>query len=465
MKTQSLERPIVIVGAGMTGLLAALFIKKKEPRADVILVECSDRVGGNYRGMDLPGFGYCDMAMRLIYETGIPEFDSILHGLLPEDEWHILPDNVKDVVGAYWQGELQTHSPYLDLRRLGEPVRQRCEREVLESVRKDSGSEPAENASRYLQARFGPTAGGYVEKVLEKLYGVPSSLLHRTATVQPAMDRVILYGEEQMLPIMKDQKMRSVIAWPDQLTLPVKRVPAQSGLYPRRFGINRVIDAAFQHLQQQGVRFVFNRKVSSLDLDCDMIAAARLDNGDVIDHPALLISANGLHGSLGMLINGTEPLPNIAPPRVWLVFLRTQERPGMDGLYHFWCFDEAYRTFRVTSYANYCPAARNEQGYPLCVELWSEDQDASHAIARALRELQGMNICGEDGITAQAAMRAANMHSLCSLESVDKLRAMREEVRRRSPQNMVTVGPFIEDGLMLLYEVSRRMCAMISARL
>src|SRR5215510_4495880 len=126
------EGPVVITGGGMTGMLAALFIKKREPRADVIIVERSDQAGGSYRGFDLPGFGYCDRAMRLIYETGISELDAILHGILPENEWHVLPDNVKDIAGIYWRGELQTHSPYLDLRRLPQSVYRQCEREILQ---------------------------------------------------------------------------------------------------------------------------------------------------------------------------------------------------------------------------------------------------------------------------------------------------------------------------------------------
>ncbi|HWQ91519.1 MAG TPA: NAD(P)-binding protein [Clostridia bacterium] len=466
MKT--IDHPIVIVGGGMTGTLAALFIKKREPRAEVILVERSGQVGGSYRGVHLPGFGYCDRAMRLIYETGLPEFDSILHGLLPPEEWHVLADNVKDVVGAYWRGQLQKYSPYLDLRRLEEPERRACERELLERLRHSGGeSGHAEDASQYLRARFGPTAGGYVEKVLEKFYCMPASDLHETATYQPAMNRVILYGEDEMGPVMRDEKLRALIAWPDQLTLPVKRQPSQSGLYPRRFGINRVIDAAFQQLQDQGVRLLLNRGVASLKIDGDAVTAVTLDDGTVIENPALLIGANGLHGSLSVLRKGNAPEPaGFTPPRCWQVFLRVTERPNMDGLYHFWCFDETCRTFRVTSYANYCPDAKTADGYPLCVEVWSSDAEPRQAIHRAVDELGRMNIIsGHEAISAWAAIPAMNMHGLCTMEHVRRLRAMRQELKELSPANMITVGPFIEDGVMLLYEVCRKMCTLISQRL
>jgi protoporphyrinogen oxidase len=462
------EGPVVIAGGGMTGMLAALFIKKREPRSDVVIVERSAQAGGSYRGVHLPGFGYCDRAMRLLYETGIPEFDAILHGLLPEKEWYVLPDNAKDIVGAYWRGELQTHSAYLDLRRLSQPERRRCEREVLERLRNQGGeSQPNEDAAHYLSGRFGSAAGGYIEKVLEKLHGVPASALHQSATHQPAMNRVVLYGEAEMQPVMRDEKLRSVIAWPDQLTLPVKRQPSQSGLYPRKFGIDRVIDAAHQQLERQGTRFLFNRHVAALEVAGKDITRVLLDDGMALEKPALLLGANGLHGSLTMLREGTgPPASDFVPPRCWHVYLRLAERPNMGGLYYCWCLDEAYRTFRVTNYANYCPDAWNAQGYPVCVELWSSDATAQEAIQRAVRELREMKLVnGEDGITARAATQALNMHALCTLEYVQKLRVMRRELRERSPRNMITVGPFIEDGVMQLYDVSRKMCGMISERM
>jgi len=449
-------------------MLAALLIKKRKPRADVVIVERSAQPGGSYRGVNLPGFGYCDCAMRLYYETGLPDFDAILHGLLPEKEWYVLPDNVKDIVGAYWRGELQTHSPYLDLRRLSQPERRRCEREVLERLRNQGGeSQQTEDAAQYLRRRFGSATGGYIEKVLEKFYGVPASALHESATYQPAMNRVVLYNEAEMQPVMRDEKMRSVIAWPDQLTLPVKRQPSQSGLYPRKFGIDRVIDAAHQQLERQGTRFLFNRRVAALKVAGKGVTRVLLDDGMVLEEPALLLGANGLHGSLNMLREGTGPsASDFVPPRCWHVYLRLAERPNMGGLYYCWCLDEGYRTFRVTNYVNYCPDARNAEGYPVCVELWSSDATTQEAIQRAVRELGEMNLVnGEQGIGARAAVQAMNMHALCTLENVQKLRAMRQELRERSPRNMITVGPFIEDGVMQLYDVSRKMCAMISERM
>jgi hypothetical protein len=329
-----------------------------------------------------------------------------------------------------------------------------------------NGSGESQDAANYLTHRFGPTAGACLTRVLEKFYGLPAAAMHESATCQPAMNRVVLYGEETLEPLLSNQKMRAVIAWPDQLTLPVKRDPPQSGFYPKRFGFNRVIDAAVHQLSTDGVRILFNRSVTSLERSGNHIISVTLDDGSTIQKPGLVVSANGLQASLALLRQpGEAPLRVPAPPRSWMVFLRINEPPQMGRLYHFWCFDEAFRTFRVTNYCGYCPDARTEAGYPLCVELWSSDEDAAQATRRAIQELRQMEVLNGAEITAQAALPGANMHALRTLETVQQLRALRTEVKERSPANMITVGPFIEDEVMLLYEVWRKMYPMIAERL
>jgi protoporphyrinogen oxidase len=466
-RAQALGRSnVVIVGAGMSGILAAFLVKKQHPLTNVLVIERSGQAGGHFRGIDLPGFGYCDRAMRLLYETGISELDAILHGILPENEWHVLPDNVKDIVGIYWRGELQTHSAYLDLRRLPQSVYCQCEREILQCAGNGKLVSPAANAAQYLTGRFGPTTASFLASVLQKFYGVSASALHESATCQPAMNRVILYDKDQMRFVLHDEKLRAVIAWPDQLTFPLKRQAPQSGLYPRRFGMTRVIDAAVTKLMQMGVHFLFNRRVASLEISGDNVSAVNLDDGTVIHAPALLINANGLHASLGMLHDpGSSPSAEPPPPRCWMVFLRTLEPPNMGRLYHLWCFDETLQTFRVTNYANYCPDARTVEGYPLCVELWSDDPRPSQAVARAIEELRRMNVIGQKYITAHAAVQGPNLHALCTLDYIERLRAVREEVQQRSPSNMLTVGPFVQEGSMLLFDVARTMHAMLTERM
>lgn len=450
----------------MAGLLAALFIKKQKESQDVVIMERSGVAGGLFRGVDLPGFGACDSGMRFLYETGIPDLDEMMHGILPEKEWRVFAGTARDIGGIYWRGELQTHSPYLDLRRLSEAERRACECEMrFCSQMRDPHSAPAPNAAEYLIARFGRTAGGHLIRVLEKLHRVPASTLDKFATHQLPMNRVVLFGEGRQPSMWMDEVSREVIAWPDQLLLPPRQPLASRALYPQRFGMTRVIDALVQQLRRRGVHCWFNRNVAKLEIVGNKVSAVKVDNGQTLANPRLLISATGLAGSLGML-RGTAGfvLPGTSPRRSWLIFLRVSAPPEMGKLYHFWCFDEAYRTSHVTHYSAYCPEARTDDGFPLCIELWSEDRHPAQAIARAARELRHMGILKQEvRITAQAAVQAPNLHAQCTLENARQMRAMRDEVKQRSPENMIAVGPFVEEGVMMLYEIARSMCELIAS--
>ncbi len=444
--------PVIIVGAGMSGLLAALFIKKRRPSSQITIVEHSGEAGGHYREVDLAGFGWCDRAMRLIYETGIPELDQVIRDILPDNEWQEFPGNEKDIAGIYWQGGLQCHSPYIDLRRLPQSVTRQCEKEILQHLH--SSTESIMDAGSYLLNRFGPTAAEYLVRVLEKFYAVPATKLDVSATFQPAMNRVVLYDEERMQALLQDEALCKRIAWPDQLTLPIQRSLSQSALYPKKFGMNRVIDAMVRQLLDQGVRFLFNRRITSCEIAAGSIASVTLDDDSRLD-ASQVIAANGMHSAHGLLY-GKQSYP--AAPPCWLVFLRITLPPRMERLYHFYCFDEACATFRVTHYYNYCPDAHDGTGYPLCIELWQDAESETTAIAQALRELQLMDILAPGtAVVAQAALRSSNMHALCTLEFMQNTRRMRTELEQQIPANMIAVGPFVEDGVMLLYEVWRDM--------
>ncbi len=448
------EHSVVIIGAGMSGMLAASYIQTYYPSAKVTILEQSSAPGGLYRGLDIPGIGHCDHAMRMIYETGYGALDCVIRSILPEDDWHIYPDNEKDIAGIYWNASLQSWSPYMDLRRLPQAQYRACEQEIRNCIA-NASSQTAENALDYVQDRFGPHASMYLQKALEKLYQVPAHLLDISALAQPAMNRVVLYDEETLAPLLTDAKLRSMIAWPNQLTLPVKRVPSQAGLYPKQFGMHHVIDALYEKLCQQGVVFHFECEVLSMDVQGGNVLSFTGSNGQSFENPSLVIAANGLQPACQLLNIDTSLLPS--PPPSWLVYLRLASLPDMQNLYHFYCLDEGYATFRVTHYYNYCPDAYQD-GYPLCIELWSQDSDKQGAIARALFELRQMGILhSDDVILASAAIPTRNYHAHCTLEYTNSIDHIRQQAKAAQPENMQIIGPFCEPGVLLLYDVWRDM--------
>lgn len=449
---------IVIAGAGMNGMMAALLLSRHVSPERIVIIDTASVPGGNYRCVDYKD-GSFDQGMRMLYETGDAEFDALIRGILPESEWHVLPGNTKDIAGIYWNGKLQTNSAYLDLRRLSDYAA--CKAEVLAAIAAGRAPDLA-NAQAWLTGRYGPKVAGYLGAALEKLFALPASKLDLVATHQPAMNRVILFGEKELQPLLKQDALRERVAWPDQLTLPALRPFNQAALYPKQYGMNRVIDALQAQLKKAGVRFLYQDAITAIERKGESITAIRTKNNADLGE----VERCYWTGSMPALAKLLDAKPQGAPmpplPPSALVHLALPEPPDMGRLYHFYCFDKGFKTFRLTHYANYCAAAKRKEGYPVCMELWHLPSDEALIVRTAREELEAFGIArGAKNIYVYGVTHTPNLHAHCSLEAMDATRRLRHALRERTPRNLTLLGAFAEEGQWLLYEVWRDMVRKI----
>lgn len=433
-------------------MMAALLLKRRHPSRQVILLEAAAQPGGNYRCVDLGPQGRFDQGMRMFYETGIPEFDALIHGILPAQDWHVMRGNEKDIAGIYWKGGLQVHTPYLDLRRLEPDAFAACKREVLAAAEADKPADTA-YALAYLQGRFGPMVAGMLGEVLEKLYGAAAQQLDVIACKQPAMDRVVLFDSETMQGLLGDAALRARVAWPEQLTLPVMRPFNQAALYPRRYGMDAVIARLQAQLEDAGVALRLGDSIQYIEQAQGRIRTIRTKSAQ-IDAPAQLLWTGGLP-VLAKLLGLAVPPPPAMPQTALAYVLLPQPPEAMQRLYHFYCFDKGLHSFRVTNHANYCPDAKHAAGYPLCVELWNVPPGVEPG-ALAVKELSAMGIATEGAVVAGVA-HTPNLHAMCGLEAVQGMRKLREGVQALAVENLELAGVAAVEGLLLLYEVWRDM--------
>lgn len=425
-----------VIGGGLPGMVAAWLLARRGAR--VTLVEASSRLGGLYGSVDYGGGGVFDFGMRVLYDSGIAEIDTLLHSLLPE--WQVLEGNRKDIAGIYWEGRLQAHSPYLDLR--GRPEAG----EWLAQLRVAAPA-PAEDAEAYFRARFGAGAAEPLCRVVEKLYGLPACEVSAAAARHPAMDRVLLVDEDAMGPVLGDESLRARIGYPDQLRLPVRRASAQCGRYPRRMGMQQVVDALAERLRDAGVRVMMHTRVTALERHRERVTALALD-GRRLAAGAVFWTA-GLSPLAGLLW-GAAPL---RLPTVAQVHLRFAEKPRMEALYHCYVYDAGFRSFRVTQHGNYCEEAHNALGWPVCVEYWGEAEDAAR---EAAAELHRMGLVA-DAPTFRAVQPVPHIHQLFTLACSRSLATLREGIAGQRPANLFTAGMMAQGGELLLYEVLRAM--------
>lgn len=454
---------VVIAGAGMTGLMMALRIKQLDPRIDVVIFDRADRPGGMYQSIEYPDGRLFDYGMHLIYESCNPDVDNLYREVMDERDWHIHENNEKDIAGLYFRGRLQDYSHYVDLRSFSDAEKKRFLGDFMLNLG-TNGNDCGRSGSRFLVSQFG---GEIVESVhrplIQSLYGVNIEDIDQFAIKATALERVVLFDPDTMLDLMKSDKIRSRLAFPDQLNLPPYRTNSQKALYPKRFGMKHYIDRLVGTLQQRGVEILTN--IAGMSLNCsdaqvDSITISGKD-GDSRKIPVQTlfwsIGWPSLAHALGTDMSGIGKPGGTKVVFANLVFDRI---PLMDRLYYFYCYDPGFATFRVTNYANYCPAAAVD-GFPVCVELWLSrlGLDPKHlsdeqCLALALDELRRFGVIKENyALKFSAIENKGGEFPLPSIANVTAIGEIKKRVLNKGMRNIEVTGIMASDDLFFIPDI------------
>lgn len=451
---------IVLSGAGLSALFIAKFVKTHFPEKTVTIVDASSEVGGQFGSIDFGPHGLVDHGMHVYYDCCVPEVDQLIQSALPDSEWNIYHDNEKDVAGIFFNGKLQTHSPYPDLRALPADKLARYAGDLLQSCANPSIDEP-QNSYDFLLGQFGKSLADEIfVPILEKLHLRHPRELHLLASRLTAINRVNLFDFDFVAELSAVEKLRDRIAFPDQMALPRVRVNNQRALYPAKFGFSHATRALQHELIKMGVKFHLKSRVNRLGIAGDRVSHIHLTDGDQNDHSIecdQLYWAAGLTSLakfLGVSLQGF--MPEKRPP-TYFVYFKFGRKPMMDGLYYFYCFDRSFRSFRVTNYSGYCPQAANE-GFPICVEFWSRESDSlsdADILSLARRELESFGVVARDWTASFSAVYKGNAIPIPSLSNMHSLDRVRDEINQKNLLNLTSVGLLSESHVFFISEVLR----------
>lgn len=455
-----MARNHVVGGGGISGLVAALLLAQRKDGAGVIVVEAESDVGGLLRSFDYGEHGRFDYGTHLMAETGEPDLDRLLFGLLEEHEWEILEGARRDLAGLFFNGRLQSNSIYMDLRSLPPADLAKCVEGLHGAI--DQNEVPASaSAHEYAVARFGgPIAELAVAPAVRKLFGLDARLMDTMATMLTSMERVILFDEEPFLAMMGSDPIRARVAFPEQRKLPQRWASGRRSYYPRHFGMHRVIDALSGRLNRLGVTVLTQARIKQVECTGSRVEGITLEQEKKairLDDIASLYWTIGLPGLIPLL--GLQPRHDglDKPLKTVVVNLLLDRPPDMGDLYYFYCYDPGFRTFRVTHYSNYCSGATRNGAYPICVELLIGDDPAPDPLEleqSAITELSGFGIMpdGARVLFSRAAVLASGfpMPSLRNIRFLDQVRAL---VRERGIDNLHMLGIFSEPRLFFQRDV------------
>lgn len=393
----------IVVGSGPAGLTAALSLVAATDRK-VILIEPQAEIGGLWRSFRYGADACFDYGMHNIFDCGDARIDGLLAGLLPPDQWVRLEGANRDVAGVFYGGRLQTNSPSIDLRRLPEETRQRMAGEILQAaVAPAADTVPSCAAEQALKWWGHAVTQQVIAPVMRKLFGHPLEKLDLQALRLTALSRVILFDADPMRDLMRSERLRERLAFPDQKRLPLEYSGGRVGRYPVQGGMQRTVDAIRERLLARGAEITTETKIVGVETEQDRITALRLEtrNG-----PRLLNDVGSVFWGAGLAAafratQGSAPQASPDPPaRLTVVNLVVDAHSDAGGLHYFYCYDAGHPTFRVTLYANFVNAPSESRR--ITIELIGVD--AAKAIDTALAELRHFGILAEGARPTYAAV-------------------------------------------------------------
>ncbi len=455
----------VIVGSGLSALLMARMIKLyRNPEADIVIVEKEPNIGGQFGSFNYGKYGYFDMGMHIYYESSIPEIDELITKIMPDEEWNILENNYKDIAGLFFNGKLQEGTAYVDLRNFPEEKWKKFVAEIFHAIRsnKDKKLHSGTNAYESLTNHFGQSVVDEVfVPILEKFYLTHPRNLDNVATHLTTVNRVALFEPEIMNDLMKSDEIRARICYPEQMSLPPYRNNPQRGFYPKKYGMILVLEKLKSLLISEGVQFLTSSVVSEAEVKDNEVTAVTIttnnNNSQIFPVREIFWSAGLPSLASSLKVDCSDLVYDKKQTEGLYVNFFFDKLPQMGKLYYFYSFDKGFRTYRVTNYTNYCPAAA-EHGYPLCVEFWAlpgDAKDEDSILAMAKGELKSYGVIDDTyKVTfSKVEKPAGGGFPLPSVRNISNMLTIKQRIEERGFKNVIPTGVLSDKNVFFIKDV------------
>lgn len=449
----------IVVGGGITGLVAALKLSEQKD-LDITVVDAEPSVGGLLRQFDYGPNGKFDFGMHNMLESGIEPLDRMLFGLLPEDEWDVLAGPRRDLAGAFFNGRLQTETPYPDLRYLPPEIWNECAADFFRNL---SGNQPApesENAAAQMQQLFGSAiALKVIDPILRNVFQKSPAELSTFATKIIPLHRVVMFGQPIISDLIKSGPLRQRLAFVDQRDLPLELSSGLKGYYPKYFGMFRVVEALVALLKRAGVKILTGSTINAFEYADDRIIRATLiSKGDrqIIDVDRIVWTA-GLPVLASTLGVDVKSRPGDPPITTAVINYVVRGDNSLGDLYYAYCYEDDTRTFRITNYSQYCSNAERNGGYPLSQELLLRPEDPRnpvHVLELGRNELHRLGVLKNDAklVFSEAEILKAGFPSP-TLRNMSNMDFYRSKVSDRGLKNLLVAGILSEPNLFFQSQV------------
>lgn len=443
----------IVVGGGVSGLMAAHRLRSAVFDARIILIERSENLGGLLAGIEYPDQGlYFDQGTHILQETGDTTIDAILCGAVAPENLLMFPAGEGDLAGIIFDGRLQENSHFPDLRR-GSSTQS-----IVASIRNHLAEDnpvtdvdPTAPLLAVASARFGNVyAQTLLAPMLAKLYSLPAERLSAFAMLLPGLTRVIIDDFDAWLTNSVNLRYRAIAGNPDQRLLPAHMWHGRRSFYSRRRGSRAFVDGLEDALRTNGVEIATGTAITSIDLKRSTLICTRADGVQEsfqADGMVLSIGAIGAAKLLGVDIKSFGVQPAIPH---WNVNMLV-EKPSRSDLCYVYGLDDGCDWYRLTNYRAFSGDAHDRR---LTIEVVGHRSvDPATLPAKLAAQLH------DAGILDSNATSFADVHRLPAgfpsptIQNLQAITRLGEYISSMLPPNIVLGGIGSRPGLFFQNEV------------
>lgn len=445
---------VVVIGGGLSGLLACKAILKKNPAASIVLLEKNTCLGGILSGISYPEADlYFDSGTHIFQETGNNALDTFLLSALPSDNLIHFERGFGDLAGSIFGGILQENTHFPDLRG------KLYNTELIEFLRKhialDTPLPPIDRLAPLIATssqRFGVEfTDAVIAPTLSRTFNYPAELLSAFALLLPGWTRVVIDDHPQWFSNIHNLRYRSLVAVPEQRELPESLHHGRRSFYSRRNGTKAFIDGISLQLAQQGVDVFCETPIIKID-PLDMKVYWRSSIGDEsLQSADKIIIATGALGAANVLDIDLSDFAFDPPIPYRVINLLLEQAPNSD-LCYLYGLDESCDWYRVT---NYSAITGNKNDTRLSVEILGDPSspiaDLPQIVANQLRNFHFLD---SSNILFSDVYRFPGGYPLPSINNMRSLCNLGETITSNISPNIVVAGIGTNGGLFFQNEIA-----------
>lgn len=430
---------IVIVGGGITGLVAACRIRELLPNADINLLERHAELGGLLAGHYFENLGlYFDKGTHIFQQTGVPELDSMLMEAIPANDRMVFTQIQGDASGVVFEGKLQDYSHYPDIRAHAQHL------DVISDIKLHvdslettlpiirSNSLSSESAQRFGSAY----SRQIICPLLANVFGRDSSELAAFSMVLPGMTRVVLDDYDDWKSKCDDQNYRSVVGVPNQYQLPKSYQHGRLSYYSRTLGSSGLIDGLKKRLLSSNVRLNTSATITNIDTNrscIDWIDFAGATHR--LQYTAMIFSA-GIIAAAALLKASLNHYSFDRPLGHHLIHFHLAN-PTISSLCYFYSLDAKFPWYRVTNYRAFSGIKQDRR---LTIEVFGDIQPTKEQAREILRGLFQLGFCDSANSECVAIDTLPSGFPVPTIRNLEALIKLGENLQSKLPENIVLGG-------------------------